>query len=230
MVVDAARVVAASLVLVAIAGCTPARPPVYDRSPDYTRPNTYTVAAGDTLYSIAWRYELTVPALARANRLRPPYTIYPGQTLRLHGARGARPAPARPRAQTPAPSRPAPAASSIRWRWPTQAAASRPFGNGNKGMDFRLPTGARVVAAADGSVVYAGNGLGGYRHLVIIKHDQHYLSAYSLNVAGRVAEGQSVKAGAILADIPKEGRRAQTLHFEIRRDGEAINPKGVIRQ
>jgi lipoprotein NlpD len=96
-------------------------------------------------------------------------------------------------------------------------------------MDFHLRVGQRVVAAAAGEVVYAGNGLGGYRHLVIIKHDRTYLSAYSVNVTGRVREGQRVKAGAILADISTVGRRAQMLHFEIRKDGEAINPKGVIR-
>ncbi len=103
------------------------------------------------------------------------------------------------------------------------------FGNGNKGMDFHLKVGQRVVAAAAGEVVYAGNGLGGYRYLVIIKHDPQYLSAYSLNVRGRVAEGQRVKAGTALADISSRGRQAQTLHFEIRRNGQAINPQWVIR-
>jgi len=222
-----ARLVVAGLVLLAVFGCSaPARPPVSDRGPDYTRRSTYTVSRGDTLYSIAWRYETTVAALARANRLRPPYTIYPGQTLRLSKATRRRATAA----ARPAPSRPStPAGPPPKWRWPTAASVTKRFGNGNKGMDFQLNVGQRVVAAAAGEVVYAGNGLGGYRHLVIIKHDPHYLSAYSLNVQGRVVEGQRVKAGAILADISSRGRQAQTLHFEIRKDGEAINPQGVIR-
>ena len=203
--------------LVAVFGCA---------SSDYKRPSTYTVSRGDTLYSIAWRYRTTVSALARANRLRPPYTIYPGQTLRLTKATR-RSATAAPR---PAPAKPStPARPPPKWRWPAAATVTKRFGNGNKGIDFHLKVGQRVVAAAAGEVVYAGNGLGGYRYLVIIKHDPQYLSAYSFNVPGRVAEGQRVKAGAILADISSGGRQAQTLHFEIRKNGEAINPLGVIR-
>jgi lipoprotein NlpD len=227
VVPDPARVVLGGLILAAVIGCAaPGPPPIDDRAPDYSRHKTYTVAAGDTLYSIAWRYELTVAALARSNGLRPPYTIYPGQRLRLGGSRAAQPSRAKPTSKTqPAkPAQPPP-----RWRWPTQAAVTKPFGNGNKGIDFRVGVGRKVVAAAAGEVVYAGNGLGGFQHLVIIQHDQRYLSAYSFNVTGRVAEGQRVMAGAVLAEMSAPGSTAQALHFEIRQDGEAINPKGVIR-
>jgi lipoprotein NlpD len=79
-------------------------------------------------------------------------------------------------------------------------------------------------------VVYAGNGLGGFRHLTIIKHNDTYLSAYSLNFAPSVAEGDSIKAGGLVADIQGRGRAAQTLHFEIRREGEPVSPRSVIRQ
>ena len=187
---------------------------------------TYTVRRGDTLYSIAWHYRTTVRTLARINGLRSPYTIYPGQRIRLtwSARSGTVAKPARP-----APAKPAPKPPSG-WRWPTKGKVVAGFGATNKGMDFEVPTGSAVVAAAAGEVVYAGNGLGGYQHLVIIQHNSHYLSAYSMNVRGRVSEGARVKAGTTLADISTQGRRAQRLHFEIRRDGKAIDPKGVIRR
>ena len=209
-----------------LSGCAnPGRPPVADRSPVFSpRPEHYVVQPGDTLYSIAWRFELDFSGLARANGLRAPYQIHPGQKIRLRvqiarPSGRSRPAPAAPPAQ--------PVSS---WAWPVSAPIERGYGGSNKGVDFRLRTGDRVRAAAAGEVVYAGNGLGGFQHLVIIKHNARYLSAYSLNAASRVREGQRVKAGANLADISLRGRDALILHFEIRKDGEAVNPRVLIGQ
>ena len=231
MVADTTRLVRG----VALCGCLilglascggPGRAPVLDGPRSLPAGATYTVRRGDTLYSIAWHYRTTVRTLARINGLRTPYTIYPGQRIRLTWSARSR-ATAKP--ARPAPVKPAPKPPPG-WRWPTKGKVVAGFGVSNKGMDFEVPVGSKVVAAAAGEVVYAGNGLGGYRHLVIIQHDSHYLSAYSMNIAGRVSEGARVKAGATLADISTQGRRAQRLHFEIRRDGKAINPKGVIRR
>ena len=85
-----------------------------------------------------------------------------------------------------------------------------------------------VRAAAAGEVVYAGNGLGGYVHLVIVKHNDHFLSAYSFNSVGGVREGKQVKAGENLARVVAAARDSRILHFEIRRDGRAVDPRTVI--
>jgi len=218
-----------------VAGCAnPGRPPVAERSPVFAgRPEHYVVQKADTLYSIAWRYELEFAGLARANGLRAPYTIYPGQRLRLRVQLAPKPAVTKPRRSPPRPAATPPSTAGLSWAWPVSAPILSNFGawsksGRNKGVDFRLNAGDRVRAAAGGEVVYAGSGLGGYEHLVIIKHSERYLSAYSLNTASRVREGERVKGGGHLADIPVRGRDALTLHFEIRKDGEAVNPKALI--
>ena len=222
MVARAPRIALLLVVVLAAACATPGRPPVADRSPVFTaRPEYYVVRSGDTLYSIAWRYGMDFMGLARANGLRAPYTIYDDQRIRLR-AQGVPNTPAQQ--NTPnAPDQPAP-----NWVWPVSAPVLRDYSASNKGVDFRLDAGGRVQAAAAGEVVYAGSGLGGYEHLVIIKHSDHYLSAYSLNTTSQVREGQRVKAGANLADIPVRGRSAATVHFEIRKDGEAVDPGALI--
>ena len=96
-----------------------------------------------------------------------------------------------------------------------------------KGVDFKLEPAQPVLAAGGGEVVYAGNGLGGFRHLVIVKHDQRFLSAYSLNRAITVQEGQRLDSGAIIAAADPSGA-ASTLRFEIRKDGQPVDPVSVI--
>ncbi len=114
------------------------------------------------------------------------------------------------------------------WRWPTSGSVQKGFGNGNKGVDFRLEPGHPVTAAGAGEVVYAGNGLGGFRHLVIVKHDQRFLSAYSLNRPIVVKEGQAIAAGGMIADREAAGAAVGTLRFEIRRDGQPVDPTAII--
>ena len=113
------------------------------------------------------------------------------------------------------------------WRWPTKATVQKGFGSGSKGVDFKLEPAQPVLAAGGGEVVYAGNGLGGFRHLVIVKHDQRFLSAYSLNRAITVQEGQRLDSGAIIAAADPSGA-ASTLRFEIRKDGQPVDPVSVI--
>jgi len=146
-------------------------------------------------------------------------------------AEPAPPAPVEPEPVAP-PSQPEPVAAlppsgGAGWRWPTGGSVQKGFGNGNKGIDFKLTAGEPVVAAGAGEVVYAGNGLGGFRHLVIVKHDQRFLSAYSLNRPIVVKEGERVAAGGTIAaaDAASGGG---TLRFEIRRDGQPVDPAGVI--
>ncbi len=244
------RIVLAAFLLAALGGCLPqGQPLIAERSPiiddDPLRPGrggVYTVREGDTLYAIAWRFELDFDGLARANGLREPYTLRPGQQIRLvtQLARGERAVAAAPRPAAPArkaepaaskPQRAAPDPASDAWVWPLSQPPLAEFGRGNKGIDFGLGGArqARVRAAAGGEVLYAGNGIGGYERLIILRHGASLLSAYSFDGAARVREKQTVKAGAGIADIRNRGRTKQSLHFELRRDGVPINPRSVLR-
>ncbi len=223
------RRIALFLGLLLLAGCaTQGRPLVTERAqPPDARVASYVVRKGDTLYSIAWRFGLDVKQLAARNGLRTPYTIYPGQRIRLRGGSVAARKPAAK--SQPRPAKPAAAPQQApAFSWPVAAKPTREFGRGNKGLDFSVPARTQVKAAASGTVVYSGTGLGGYETFVIIRHAAGYLSAYGFNADAAVAEGKNVKVGARLADIGGTGRAAK-LHFEIRKDGEPISPRSVLR-
>jgi lipoprotein NlpD len=190
----------------------------------------YTVRKGDTLYSIAWRFDREYQSLARLNGIKSPYRIYPGQTLKLKASSTtARPATSRSSSSKRSSTATVASAPPSVWVWPAEGSVERGYGSGNKGIDIAVTTGTPVVSVAAGEVVYAGGGLRGFRHLVIVKHDSRYLSAYSLNDAPRVSEGRSVKAGGRLADVSARGAAA-VVHFEVRRDGKPIDPRSVIRK
>ncbi|MDO3384476.1 peptidoglycan DD-metalloendopeptidase family protein [Gilvimarinus sp. SDUM040013] len=128
-------------------------------------------------------------------------------------------------AQTSAP--PSTIRGPISWQWPSRGnviAGYSSSGGLNKGIDIGGKLGEPVVAAAGGHVVYAGSGLRGYGKLVIVKHNDTYLSAYAHNRALNVKEGQSVKAGQQIAELGSSGTDKEKLHFEIRRDGKPVNP------
>ena len=225
---------------------------------------TSQVQRGDTLYGIAFRNGIDVRDLAEWNSLSAPYTIYPGQRLRLYPRDGAsgtttRPVATQTRPTSPAPSptpgttatttkpatapattapattppapKPAPvasaAASDIRWRWPADGALLSRFVGGEptkQGIDIAGASGASVKAAADGVVVYSGSGLVGYGELVIIKHNDAWLSAYGHNRARLVNEGAIVKAGQQIAVMGRTGAPRDMLHFEIRHNGKPVDP------
>lgn len=94
----------------------------------------------------------------------------------------------------------------------------------NKGIDISGQLGDPIFAAADGEVVYAGNGLLGYGNLVIINHNEHYLSAYAHNRKILVEEGQIIKIGQKIAEMGSSESQQIKLHFEIRRDGQPVDP------
>jgi len=115
----------------------------------------------------------------------------------------------------------------VSWQWPHMGRIISRFGGGepaNKGLDLAGESGEPVKAAASGDVVYAGNGLLGYGNLVIINHNQRYLSAYAHNSRIFVREGDKVKAGEKIAEIGNTGATRTMLHFEIRRDGNPVDP------
>lgn len=199
-----------------------------------------TVARGDTLYAIAFRNGVDMRDLARWNGLGPPYTIYPGQRLRLFPAGGATAVRGSTAGRLPPtvvkPSTPvAPAATPVRsgfaWRWPADGPVIQRFAAGDatkQGVDIGGSTGQPVRAAADGVVVYSGAGLVGYGELVIIKHSDAWLSAYGHNRKRLVNEGQNVKSGQQIAEMGRSGAAREMLHFEIRHNGKPVDPLSYL--
>lgn len=268
----------------------------------------YVVATGDTLYSIAFRNGVDFRDLAQWNNVAAPYTIWPGQTLKLAppsaahttvaassvaatgatsqipvaspkvaataaapvfepvtaGTAGASepavasathgmtpPAPSTsaattvvPVAGTPTPAptvAPAPApvpvasgasraVSGLTWRWPADGALIKRFSKGDAipGIEIGGKAGDPVRAAADGVVVYSGNGLVGYGELVIIKHSDSFLSAYGHNRKRLVKEGQRVSAGQKVAEMGSTGTTRNELQFQIRKDGNPVDPLAYL--
>jgi lipoprotein NlpD len=113
------------------------------------------------------------------------------------------------------------------WAWPIKGQIIGHYGSGglgNKGLDIAGRRGDAVLAAADGVVVYVGTGLVGYGKLIIIRHNNNYLSAYAHNDRFYVNEGDGVKVGEKIADVGSSGADRDELHFEIRRQGKPVDP------
>lgn len=118
-------------------------------------------------------------------------------------------------------------ASNLKWQWPTTGKVVQGFSSadgGNKGIDISGSKGQAIYAAAPGRVVYAGNALRGYGNLIIIKHDNNFLSAYAHNDSISVSDQQQVKAGQQIAKMGSTGTTSTKLHFEIRYEGKSVDP------
>lgn len=285
---------------------------------------THEVRLGDTLYSIAWRYNVDYHDLARWNDIQPPYPLRAGQKLRLSvpvAAPAANAAQVKPLqhsdtmsastnsaddnwlisspvvapnsvdtsnanatsvAQNSAPKEgdsavsagsassttknsvgtvpvvkqpdaPAPSAvkdsaaapavkeekspqappqeASTAWIWPTKGTVVGRFSDPSEitaGLDIAGQKGQPVLASRSGTVVYAGNSVRGYGNLVIIKHDDHFLSAYAHNDALKVKTNDTVKAGQIIATMGDTEADRSKLHFEIRQDSQAKDPQQFL--
>lgn len=129
---------------------------------------------------------------------------------------------------TASPSAPAATASGdedVGWIWPAQGSLIAGFDEAkNKGLDIGGKAGDSVLAAADGRVVYAGAGLRGYGNLIILKHNNTYLTAYAHNRTLLVKEDQSVQKGQKIAEMGNSDADRVKLHFEIRRQGKPVDP------
>ena len=210
-----------------------------------------------------------VRELARLNAIASPYTIYPGQQLKLTGTTArrvaktvAKPAPkavqntnknnssqaksnssvkpakpVAPKNQTgyvqnrTAPEKkaqnPTLSGNVVQWQWPVKGKIISGFSHqqqGNKGVDIAGREGNRINAAASGQVVYAGSALRGYGNLIIIKHNDDYLSAYAHNRKLLVTERQMVTAGQQIAEMGSTDATDPRLHFEIRFRGTSVDP------
>lgn len=291
---------ALSSILIGCAAHSPA--PVSGLKKDYNsisrgsyRGSYYQVKKGDTLYFIAYVTDKDVKDIIRYNGLTAPYTIFPGQKLKLwqpaynppaYGGTGAGAvsapvvvaAASTPSVKSSKNSNQAVSAQSTqnkqkvvkkdpvkkvdqskskeyvgskskqnvnksvssskpknekisKWLWPTKGRVIKNFSagdQGNKGIDIAGQRGQPITSTANGTVVYSGNALRGYGNLVIIKHNDNYLSAYAHNERLLVHEGQSVKAGQKIATMGSSGTNSVRLHFEIRYQGKSVNPKRYL--
>ena len=115
---------------------------------------------------------------------------------------------------------------SREWIWPAQGKLVGRFdgASGENGIDIAGVDGSPIRAASGGRVVYAGTGLRGYGLLLIVKHDDTYLSAYAHNRAVMVNEGDQIHSGQVIAEMGQSGSESVRLHFEIRKDGQPVDP------
>lgn len=217
----AAAAVFGVLLLASGCGSTPTRAPA-----------TYTVKRGDTLYSIAWRHGLDYREVARWNGIGRDYLIRPGQVLFLVPSSRAQ-QQARQRTQTSVPAAPAiPPAATVSWGWPVDVgqvqveSTTRP--NSSQGLTLAGRLGQPIRAAAAGNVVYVGSGLLGYGQLVIIKHNETFLSAYGHTETVLVGEGEGVRAGQSIATMGTGPGQRPMLYFEIRVNGQPVDPRSFL--
>ena len=206
----------------------------------------HRVQKGDTLYSIGFRYHQDYRDIARWNELRSPYILSEGQWLRVAPPvkewwEDEFPDRARQIARTHVPNSSGAAKDrfvsknnknenrntrtntrlseeEVEWSWPVRGKIKINTGK-KKGLSFFGSEGQPVYSAADGKVVYSGDGLLGYGNLVIVKHNQTYLSAYAHNQTILVKEGEKVITGQQIASMGNTGTDRTTLYFEIRRHG-----------
>lgn len=214
--------------------------------------SVYKVRKGDTLYSISFRYGMDYKELAEINNIRSPYNIYVDQKLYFKRAKPVasynkivvkpqkdtnntvprwQPTPQiKPSTTTKTATATASNSSAnqnLSWRWPTAGKVISTYSissAGRKGIDIAGKLGQAVVASASGKVVYSGNGLARYGNLLIIKHNDVYLSAYAHNDSLLVKDGQYVQAGQKIATLGRSGAQREQLHFEIRRNGKPVDP------
>ncbi len=216
------------------------------------KPGYYTVKPGDTMIRIGLENGQNWRDIVRWNNLENPNIIEVGQVLRVvppssenplvvtrpvtsgsvttstasttptQAASAARPASA------PASTNAAPAGTGdedVAWIWPAQGTMLAGFDEAkNKGLDISGKAGDPVIASADGRVVYAGAGLRGYGNLIILKHNNTFLTAYAHNQTLLVKEDQTVKKGQKIAEMGNSDADRVKLHFEIRRQGKPVDP------
>jgi lipoprotein NlpD len=186
-------------------------------------PPQYVVRAGDTLYSIGWRHRLDYRELARWNGIGGDYRIAVGQVLRLTPpAAGA----GHPAAALPVP----PSTPPPHFGWPTDGRDAALVHQPQGGIGLRIAgaAGDEVRAAAAGRVVYVGSGLRAYGRLVIVKHDDTWLSAYGCNREVYVNEGETVAGGQRIAAMGLGPDGQPQLYFEIRAGGRPVDPEAAL--
>jgi lipoprotein NlpD len=196
-----------------------------------TKPDQHYVRRGETLHSIAWRYGKDPADVARWNQLGDGSLIHPGDTIRLTPPSGGGASSSATTQRSSQPLPPVPTQPPPPWSWPTKGTIDVKFGGKpgtGTGVLIDGKEGQVVRAAASGRVVYAGSGLIGYGQLIILKHNDTYLSAYGYNESLLVKEGETINKGQRIATMGEGPERKARLHFEIRRNGKPVNPRQYL--
>ena len=243
-----AALMSSSLML--MVGCsTPRTKPasVTDRSggsSEPTPPGYYRVKKGDTLARIALDHGQAPRDVVQWNKAANPSfnpnVIEVGDLIMVKAPAGTKPAKVAEKkpsseksdsvASTPEPAKNEVVAEpGIRLSWPAKGKVTGEFSETNKGIDIAGKVGEPVLAASDGKVVYAGNSLRGYGNLVIVKHDNTYLTAYAHNSKLLVKEGDTVRKGQKIAEMGDTDTTAAKLHFELRVNGKPVNPTPYLQ-
>lgn len=206
----------------------------------------HRVKRGETLYAIAFLYDVDYKELARINHINPPYTLAVGQLINFHPTSAyrqpiktySRPYIRRRRAE----KIPTQHFNNVqqrtylqrngRWMWPVRGVVKSSFAPfmARKGIEIAGRKGDKIYAAQSGIVAYAGSGLANYGNLIIIKHPNNYLTAYGNNAKNLVKEGQYVNAGQVIAEMGIINHQYYGLHFEIRQKGKPLNPLLLLRR
>lgn len=239
----------AVLAMALLAGCASRteRAPVMDQSNRGAvtqTSGTYVVKPGDTLYKIAQAHNMDVARLSQLNNITDPSQLAIGQVLRTDGSAStgssdtsstsvATPIPVTPVEQprtdtTSEPGQRASDANLISWGWPASGKVIQGFNANTKGIDIEGAIGAPVTAAADGKVMYAGNGVRGLGNLILLGHSNGFITAYAHNQSLLVKTGDTVKKGVKIATIGQSDTTSPRLHFEVRRRGTPVNPLSYL--
>lgn len=209
----------------------------------------HVVSRGDTLYSISRQYNVNIADLKRINNLSYPYTLAVGQKVMLAGSAHslsttASPSPKRKYTARAAPrktaSRPARSSYTVvqkrssKFSWPVRGTIVSKFGTigkgrANDGINIKAARGTAVKAADAGTVAYAGNELKGFGNLILVRHNDGWITAYAHNDRLLVKKGQKVRRGEKIATVGATGGvNSPQLHFEIRAGKKAVNPVAYL--
>ncbi len=218
------------------------------------QPGIHRVREGDTLFAIAFMYGVDYREVAAANNLSPPYTIYVDQELKLNsdvpdsaapsGATAAastsaaapgggiqrRPIERRPSAPAPSgQSLPVSGSSSGGWQWPLAERGSTNYRPDiNNRLDIEAKAGDSVLAVRDGEVVYSRPFGDDDGSLLIIRHDDRYLSAYTQTGRVLVETGERVSAGQAIVELDPVDSGSPMVYFNVQRDGNFVDPTGLL--
>jgi lipoprotein NlpD len=200
-------------------------------------PRFHTVARGEEFADIARRYDVDTRSLALLNRMQPPYRVRAGERIVLPAMARAGDNSNRPEDTPPSVSlratAPPHAGEQTRFVMPLDGEivsrfGAQPSGVRIDGVEIAGREGARIVAAADGDVVYAGADLEAYGTLVLVRHADNYVTAYGYARRALVREGQRVRAGEPLAELGARGDGAPRLLFQVRRGSSAVDPAPLL--
>lgn len=206
-----ARLFAALSVVALLASCGTTKP---------AGEGEYRVARGDTLTQIARKHGQSVNSLKRLNNLNNINHIRVGQILKVNSTLASPSGSSGAAANGPSIAAP----RSIDLVWPAAGKSRRGTSASNsQAVYIAGAAGSPIKAAADGKVIYAGNGLRGYGNMLIVNHDANFLSVYAHNKALLVKEGAQVKQGQTIATMGNTGSNAVNLYFELRYNGKAVD-------